>query len=566
MTQHLIDLAPAAAEADRTVNALQALSPEVAVEAPDPAGLPNLGTAPLPKTLDGGGSAAPASIPTATPSAASAGAGLPPLVKGSSNPGTPAGAPPGMPGMITAERSVKEPLTEEQFRVEDANLKGAQDKEKRAAAAGTTAAAVGAGIEYWNERAATMIAAQRVQAQQKFLQGVEQRYNEMYEKTSEGELDPGRIFSSDKGTWPLATSFLGAAIGFALGGPIGGLALLLKGTQKAMRDDIEAQKFDQNSRLRMYERELGSLELAQQRLYEQQMGLLAQQARQAAAEAKARGSNSAVVAFADLLEAQHQRERANFLQSARSAATTQYVDRELATLQATRGRGLPGEEGMTSSGDEDQDLINGQLPLIYPGMKPNQAYDAWTKYNDQAAGYETGRYHAEEAMKIISKYKDGDVAGLGPLAKYIPTSVASKGAVAVRQYLGFAVAQYLKEVSGAAVTEQEFERTLKNIEGSGTTDEVQRGLNQIIGLSQAKGRSLDQTNPAAAKLRRELGTRRGQRETASNDVARASAETASTARRADATANRRPHAPARPAPAEALGETNPDDVDEFLSQ
>lgn len=129
------------------------------------------------------------------------------------------------------------------------------------------------------------------------------------------------------------------------------------------------------------------------------------------------------------------------------------------------------------------------------GLKPNQKLEQYEKLRKDYGENGAVLARVETVRKLVSEYKDGDVAGLGPLAKYIPTEVASQGAQAVRQSLGVAISAYLKEVSGAAVTEQEFKRLEEQVKGDGSTDSVLRGLSLISAPAQQRLESLAGSYP-----------------------------------------------------------------------
>jgi hypothetical protein len=139
------------------------------------------------------------------------------------------------------------------------------------------------------------------------------------------------------------------------------------------------------------------------------------------------------------------------------------------------------------------------------GIDPKEAHkqwNAWAKGFKERATLRTG---LETAQRLIDKYEEtNDIAGLGPLAKFIPNSVNAKDAVAVRQVLGAVTAQYLKQISGAAVTEQEFARTIENLQGAGDADSVKRGL-ALVGQSVKSADEEDQIqNPSFFRMRGQI--------------------------------------------------------------
>lgn len=166
---------------------------------------------------------------------------------------------------------------------------------------------------------------------------------------------------------------------------------------------------------------------------------------------------------------------------------------------------------------EDQRIINDELERAFPDMKSKDRLAMWTKTGALDAGLAKGVFAAKEALEIVNRFtENNDLAGLGPLANYIPDAVASGDALKVRQALGAAVFAHIKEQSGAAFTEQEFQRRIAILEGAKDTASVVRGLQQMIGPTEEQRKKLETDNPAIQKIRRIIGTRQEQRRQASS--------------------------------------------------
>jgi len=104
-------------------------------------------------------------------------------------------------------------------------------------------------------------------------------------------------------------------------------------------------------------------------------------------------------------------------------------------------------------------------------------------------GYDRIKASLNKAMK------SNDAAGFGPLAKFLPRQGLDDEGRFNRTAISLAVASYLKEVSGAAVTEQEYERINDAIVGGGTVDEMMTGLNAISFSSGERIKQLEAQQP-----------------------------------------------------------------------
>lgn len=301
-------------------------------------------------------------------------------------------------------------------------------------------------------------------------------------------------------------TFIGAIAGGMLQGLQGGSNPTLDALMRRLDEDVEQQRLTQSEQLKELTRQLGSIDAAEDMLRAKQKEIVLKET-----EARLLGSQNKVApaqidAFRKRMNAEISRHRIDALTKLERDLTIQEVNQPGSapvafSPEAYRAKSL--EALANLQGREVKEV--------------HKDWNTWTKGFKERANLRSG---LETAQRAIEKFEqDGDVAGLGALGKNVPTMLAGKDALAVRQVLGNVVAQYLKQVSGAAVTEQEFARTIDNLQGAGDYDSVKRGLG-ILNQSIRSADEEDQVqNPGFYQLRGELQslTRRGRGQGAGRD-------------------------------------------------
>jgi hypothetical protein len=304
--------------------------------------------------------------------------------------------------------------------------------------------------------------------------------------------EPDRHRAFPKG-WNGVQTMIGSIAGGMLAGLTDGRYqnATLGALEKRLDDDVREQRETQSNMLKELTRQLGSIDAAEDMLRAKQKEIVLKEL-----EARLLGSQNKVAPAK--IDAFRKRMNADIARHQVDALTKLERDETIKEVNTPGSAPQPfNAENYRAQALQDYATKN--------GLQPKEAHKQWITYNKSFQERATLRAALETADRAITAFESsGDVAGLGPLAKYIPSAVNAKDAKAVRQALGFATAQYLKAVSGAAVTEQEFARTRETIESAGGYDDVKRGLG-LLGQSVKAADEESQTeNPRFFDLRNQL--------------------------------------------------------------
>jgi len=306
---------------------------------------------------------------------------------------------------------------------------------------------------------------------------------------SNQEPDRHRAFPTGFGA---VATFIGAVAGGMLQGLNGGGSNpTLDALMHRLDEDVRQQRLTQSEQLKDLTRQLGSIDAAEDMLRAKQKEIVLKET-----EARLLGSQNKVApaqidAFRKRMNAEISRHRIDALTK---------LERDMTIAEANAPGSAP-----TPVDAESYRARSLQQYAVENGVPPKEAHKAWTAYNKDFKERATLRAGLDTADRLIAAYEQsGDVAGLGPLAKFIPSSVNTQDAKAVRQVLGSVTAQYLKAISGAAVTEQEYARTIENLQGSGDYDSVKRGLGILKQSVSSADEESQVENPMFFRLRREL--------------------------------------------------------------
>jgi hypothetical protein len=306
--------------------------------------------------------------------------------------------------------------------------------------------------------------------------------------------EPDRHRAFPKG-WNGVQTMIGSIAGGMLSGLTDGRYQnqTLGALEKRLDDDVREQRETQSNMLKELTRQLGSIDAAEDMLRAKQKEIVLKEL-----EARLLGSQNKVQPAK--IEAFRKRMQADIARHQVDALTKLERDETIKDVNT------PGSAPMAFNAENYRAQAL-QKYAAENGLPTKEAHKQWVTYNKGFQDRATLRKSLETANRLIDQYeKTNDVAGLGPIAKFIPTSVNTQDAKAVRQALGFATAQYLKQVSGAAVTEQEFARTRETIEAAGSYDDVKRGLNLLGQSVKAADEESQVENPGFYRLRGELGS------------------------------------------------------------
>lgn len=485
-------MAQANASADATVAALQGAPP---------APMPAVG-APAPPP------AAPAAPPAASP-APTPGAAPPPALarvpglleqidagaaKAAEQAGKLAQAPAAPGGMVATQGQDVMQSTPEQATLGAQKLGESQAAGTQAAGKTMQQAAAVDVNEYWQKRAAQQLAEQRYMAEKQATDAIQERVMQDYQETSDGELDPDRIFSGVPGTgWGVISTILGMVVGGVAAGPIGAIVMAVKGVDRAIRSDLDRQKEVKGSRLNQYEQVLGDQKLAYQRLYSQQLNLAAMQADTIAAEAKARGSMGAITALPDQLRAMHAREEGQFAKDHQTKRSLEYTNEMLLKKQG------PG-----------QAIAPETAPVLEAfkrhGVDPKDAgYRDYVQKRVEAAPYMTSVKNAGGTLEqVVSRMSGQDVEGFGRFDEKIPVEMLGPEAKALQQVFNNAVDEFGRKKSGAAISKDEWAFLQKIASGGGSVAEMRRGVEIMRRRGQSSLDEYDRGFPQYRNLQREL--------------------------------------------------------------
>lgn len=325
--------------------------------------------------------------------------------------------------------------------------------------------------------------------------------------------EPDRHRAFPKG-WRLVGSMIGAIAGGMLSGLTDGRYQnqTLESLNRVLENDIQQQRESQSAMLKELTRQLGSLDAAEDMLRAKQKEIVLKEF-----DARLLGSQNKVApakiqAFRSRMQADIARHRVDALTKLERDETIKEVN-------------TPGSAPVAFNAENYRAQSLKQIALN-EGREIKDVHKDWNTWNKTFKERATLRAGLDTAERLIQQFEQtNDVAGLGPLAKFIPSAINSKDAVAVRQVLGSLTAQYLKAISGAAVTEQEFARTIENLQGAGDADSVRRGLGLLRQGVHAQDEEDQTQNPGFFRLREELRTLNG-RERAGLDQGRAEQEAA----------------------------------------
>jgi hypothetical protein len=324
-----------------------------------------------------------------------------------------------------------------------------------------------------------------------------QRVEQKIAAVSAQEPDRHRAFP--KG-WKMTSALIGSIAGGMLAGLSDGRYQnqTLTALETSLDNDVKEQRETQSIMLKELTRQLGSLDAAEDMLRAKQKEIVLKELDSRLMGSKVKVDRVKLDAFRSRLTADVARHRVDALTKLERDETIKEVN-------------TPGSAPVPFNA-ENYRARSLQQYATENGLPVKDAHKQWVTYNKSFQERATLRAGLDTAERLVQQYEQsGDVAGLGPLAKYIPSSVNTQDAKAVRQVLGAVTAQYLKAISGAAVTEQEYARTIENLQGSGDFDSVKRGLGILKQSVSSADEESQIENPTFSRLREELRTlnRRG---------------------------------------------------------
>jgi hypothetical protein len=511
-------LAPAMAAADATVAALQGppapnpLDPPVVAFPGDPAApAPVPGAPPVP--LDAGQPPAPMGAPAAP--AAPASPGLQAALASFSGPGLadaqpsapPTGALPQPDGTVVKSATIAQPSTPGQAQAARGDLDTAQDAEKRATEQATREAARNAVIEAQQQFVAEQIARQKNEFETRAAVATKERVSKEMRAVSEGELDPGRVFTGGGGAWPIVQTLLGIAGGLvigAIGGAPAGISMILGSINRAVGDDIARQREVKSSRLAYLTDVLGDENLAIQRLKVEQYNLINLTNASLAADARARKALSAAIPLQDALTAEHAREDVNFRKQHDTKVTTEVVGQQF--LEMTRKPEAAAKPNLLNPETQEEFAV-----FQANGVDPNAP--AYRKYIEERSQVAPGLGAVDDAERVVSKLASGeDVPGIGPIDETAQISrlMATDAGMKVVQPMREVVASFIKSKSGAAASDTERAFLQSIVEGRGTLADIKRGLYIVRAASERGLQAYDAGYPHFARAVQQIeGIRKG---------------------------------------------------------
>jgi hypothetical protein len=307
-------------------------------------------------------------------------------------------------------------------------------------------------------------------------------------EVSNQEPDRNRAFPTG---FAAVATFIGAIAGGMLQGLQGGSNPTLDALMHRLDEDVKQQRLTQSEQLKDLTRQLGSIDAAEDMLRAKQKEVVLKET-----EARLLGSQNKIApaqidAFRKRMGAEIARHRIDALTK---------LERDMTISEANAPGSAP-----TAVDAESYRGRALQQYAVENSLPAKEAHKQWTSYNKEFKERATLRAGLDTVERVIAKYEaDGDVAGLGALGGNIPNMIAGKDAKEVRQLLGSVTAQYLKQISGAAVTEQEYARTISNLQGAGTHDDVKRGLGLLKQSITSADEESQVENPTFFRLRREL--------------------------------------------------------------
>lgn len=320
--------------------------------------------------------------------------------------------------------------------------------------------------------------------QQKIQMDRRKKVEERIAAVSAQEPDRNRSFPTG---WNLVATFAGAIAGGMLQGLQGGSNPVLDALNHKLDEDVKQQRLTQGAMLTDLTRQLGSVDAAEDMLRAKQKEVVLKEVEARLLGGQNKVAPAQIQAFRSRMNAEITRHKVDAITK---------LDRDL-TIQEVNTPGTP-DRSFNAESYRASEL---QKYASENGLKPKDALKEWTTWTKGKKDSATLRAGLQTANRLIANYEQtNDIAGLGPLAKFIPSSVNAKDAVAVRQILGSVTAQYLKQISGAAVTEQEFARTIENLQGAGDFDSVKRGLGLLGQSIQAQDEEDAVQNPTFVRI------------------------------------------------------------------
>jgi hypothetical protein len=295
--------------------------------------------------------------------------------------------------------------------------------------------------------------------------------------------------------WKTTSALLGSIAGGMLAGLTGGAYQnqTLNAMERHLENDVKEQRETQSLMIKELTRQLGSIDAAEDMLRAKQKEIVLKELDARLLGSKTKVDQAKLDAFRSRMQADIARHRVDALTKLERDETIKEVN-------------TPGSAPVAFSA-ENYRARSLQQYASENGLDPKVAHQQWTQYNKDFKDRATLRAGLDTVERAIAQYEaSGDVAGLGVLGKQVPTALADKDAKEVRQLLGGVTAQYLKQISGAAVTEQEYARTIENIQGAGSYDDVKRGLMMLRQTVTAADQESEIENPTFYRLRGELQT------------------------------------------------------------
>ncbi len=319
-----------------------------------------------------------------------------------------------------------------------------------------------------------------------------QRVEQKIAATSAQEPDRHRAFP--KG-WRLVSTLLGGIAGGMLAGLTDGRYQnqTVEALERTLENDVREQRESQSVMIKELTRQLGSLDAAEDMLRAKQKEIVLKEL-----DARLLGSQNKVMpakiqAFRSRMQADIARHRVDALTKLERDETIKEVN-------------TPGSAPVAFNAENYRAQALQQY-ATQNQLQPKEAHKQWTQFNKDFKERATLRAGLATVERTIAQFEEtNDVAGIGALGGRIPSMIAGKSAVEVRQLLGAVTAQYLKQISGAAVTEQEYARTIENLQGAGDYDSVKRGLGLLNQTVTAQDEESQTENPTFYRLRHELRT------------------------------------------------------------
>lgn len=320
--------------------------------------------------------------------------------------------------------------------------------------------------------------------QQKLIMDRRAKVEQRIAAVSAEQPDRNRTFPTG---WNLVATFAGAIAGGMLQGLQGGSNPVLDALNHRLDLDVQQQRETQSTQIKDLARQLGSMDAAEDILRAKQKEVVLKEVEARLLGGQNKVAPAQIQAFRSRMNAEITRHKIDAISK---------LDRDL-TIQEVN---TPATAARTFNAESFR-ATELQKYASENGVKPKDAIKEFNTWSKGAKDRTILKAGLDAANRAIAKYEStNDVAGLGPLAKFIPNSINSSDAVAVRQVLGSITAQYLKQMSGATVSEPEFERTLTTLQGAGDYDSVKRGLGLVGQGLRAQEEEDAVNNPAFQRI------------------------------------------------------------------